>query len=357
MCDLSFVIEDQNITISTNGLPNHDFESTLGCCATAQSMSYTIPLTPTDDPNCNPTVSSDGCVMAAIRGSIAFTVTGVAIYGPEDGPGGDAVALEEGAYQQEEGEQPVDLGVCHGHSGPGGEYHYHADANCIHWHAAEGETMYDYNLDSQRTLNTHSKIVGFAFDGNSIYGYTGWNEDGDVVEMTSSYRLKDGADGSGGIDDYEYIQDLGTLDACNGIFSATPDWPEGIYHYHTTMINGEGGIGFPYFINCYGSELPSDDDGDDPDCSGHGETWGPGIGPPPPGCENGPPPSGDQSVEKGVFSVPWLKSLPPNSGTILLSVLVMASVTRFAFKESAFDSNAQGQAGRVREYRSDLARA
>jgi hypothetical protein len=52
-----------------------------------------------------------------------------------------------------------------------------------------------------------------------------------------------------------------------------------------------------------------------------------------------------------------LKSLPPNSGTILLSVLVMASVTRFAFKESAFDSNAQGQAGRVREYRSDLARA
>ena len=360
MCNLSFVIEDQNITISTNGLPNHDFESSIGCCATAQSMSYTIPLTPTDDPNCNPTVSSDGCVMAAIRGSIAFTVTGVAIYGPEDGPGGDAVALEEGAYEQEEGEQPVDLGVCHGHSGPGGEYHYHADANCIHWHAAEGETMYDYNLDSQRTLNTHSKIVGFAFDGNSIYGFTGWNENGEVVEMTSSYRLKDGADGSGGIDDYEYIQDLGTLDACNGIFSVTPDWPEGIYHYHTTMINGEGGIGFPYFINCYGGELPSGDgDGDDP-CAGgppDGDVWGPGIGPPPEDCDAGPPPGGDQSVEKGIFSVPWLKSLPPNSGMILLSMLVMASVARFAFKGSAFDSSAQGQVGRVREYRSALARA
>ncbi|MBT5639017.1 MAG: hypothetical protein HOJ39_01390, partial [Euryarchaeota archaeon] len=31
-CHLSFVIDDGNITISTNGLPNHDFESTLGCC-------------------------------------------------------------------------------------------------------------------------------------------------------------------------------------------------------------------------------------------------------------------------------------------------------------------------------------
>ena len=346
-CDLSFVIEDGNITINTNGLPNHDFESTLGCCASAQSDTYTIPLTPIDDSDCNPSVSSDGCVMAPIRGTIAFTVTGVAIYGPEDGPGGDAVALEEGAYEQEEGEQQVDLGVCHGHSGPGGVYHYHADANCIHWHVEEGETMYDYNLDSQRTLSTHSKIVGFAFDGYSIYGYTGWNDEGDVVEMTSSYRLKDGADGSGGIDDYEYVQGLGTLDACNGISSATPDWPEGIYHYHTTMFNGEGGIGFPYFINCYAGELPSSDDGGDDDdpCAGHGETWGPGIGPPPDGCAGGP---GGQSSEGGLIAIPW-SSYPPNIGLIIISVLIMTGIYRFS-RESAFDSNALDQADIVHEY-------
>ena len=53
--------------------------------------------------------------------------------------------------------------------------------------------MYDYNLESRRNLSTHSKIVGFALDGYSIYGYTGWNDDGEVVEMTSSYRLKEGA--------------------------------------------------------------------------------------------------------------------------------------------------------------------
>ena len=31
----------------------------------------------------------------------------------------------------------------------------------------------------------------------------------------------------------------------------TPDAPEGIYHYHTTLTNGEGDLGFPYFVLYY----------------------------------------------------------------------------------------------------------
>ncbi|MBT5639511.1 MAG: YHYH protein, partial [Euryarchaeota archaeon] len=189
----------------------------------------------------------------------------------------------------------------------------------------------------------------FALDGYSIYGYTGWNDEGEVVEMTSSYQLKDGADGSGGINDYEYIQGLGTLDACNGIFSETPDWPEGVYHYHTTMFNGDGGIGFPYFINCYAGELPSGDDSGDDDedpCAGHGETWGPGIGPPPDGCGGGPP--GGQSSEGGLIAIPW-SSNPPNIGLIIISVLMMAVIYRYS-RESAFGSSALNQADKVREY-------
>ncbi len=50
----------------------------------------------------------------------------------EEGPGGDAVALEHGYFVEDR--QAVDLGVCGGHSGPGGEYHYHYDSNCMHWH-------------------------------------------------------------------------------------------------------------------------------------------------------------------------------------------------------------------------------
>ena len=63
----------------------------------------------------------------------------------------------------------------------------------------------------------------------------------------------------------------------------------GIYHYHSTMMNGEGDMGFPYFLLCYHGETFLDEEGGgEVDCSGHGETWGPGIGPPSPGCGGGP---------------------------------------------------------------------
>ena len=50
-------------------------------------------------------------------------------------------------------------------------------------------------------------------------------------------------------------------------------------------------MGFPYFLLCYHGETFLDEGGggDGPDCSGHGETWGPGIGPPPEGCGGGGP--------------------------------------------------------------------
>ena len=320
VCDVSYVIEDGNITISTNGLPNHDFHSGPGCCASQQDSAWVIPLEPTNDSMCNPSVSSDGCTMAPDRGAIAFAVNGVAIYGPEDGPGGDAVAGHEGAY--EEDRQEIWLGLCLGHSGPGGEYHYHADGNCIHWHPEGEQTWLNYSIESSRTVTEHSPIIGFALDGYSIYGFVGWDEDEEVSEMTSSYRLKDGETGYNGIDDYEYVAELGDLDSCNGHYAATPDWPEGIYHYHSTWENGEGGIGFPYFINCYRGELSSG--GEDDPCAGHGETWGPGIGPPPDDCNPGPPPGGQSTEGLSLIALPS-EIIPPNGGSII-AMLAMAVI-------------------------------
>ena len=320
VCDVSYIIEDGNITISTNGLPNHDFHSGPGCCASQQDSAWVIPLDPTNDSMCNPSVSSDGCTMAPDRGAIAFAVNGVAIYGPEDGPGGDAVAGHEGAY--EEDRQEIWLGLCLGHSGPGGEYHYHADGNCIHWHPEGEQTWLNYSIESSRTVTEHSPIIGFALDGYSIYGFVGWDEDEEVSEMTSSYRLKDGETGYNGIDDYEYVAELGDLDSCNGHYAATPDWPEGIYHYHSTWENGEGGIGFPYFINCYRGELSSG--GEDDPCAGHGETWGPGIGPPPDDCNPGPPPGGQSTEGLSLIALPS-EIIPPNGGSII-TMLAMAVI-------------------------------
>ena len=330
ICELEFEYNETHIVIQANGIPAHDLESGPGCCTASQDHVWTIPLEPTNNSDCTPSISSEGCEMAPIRGAVAFAVNGVPIFGPEDGPGGDAVAGQEGQY--EEDRQHVWLGLCHGHSGPGGEYHYHADANCVHWHPDEEQSWRDYSLESSRTINEHSGIVGFAFDGYPIYGFVGWGENGEVTEMTSSYRLKEGETGYNGIEDYEYIAGMGDLDSCNGQYGSTPDFPDGIYHYHSTWANGEGDLGFPYFILCYrgiveNSNYDSQENGgDDTDCSGYGETWGPGIGPPPEGCGGGGPGGGQgQSSESGIIAIPWLKN-PPDSGAILLTLMMMAVV-------------------------------
>ena len=238
-CSVSVNILEDTIIISATGIPNHDFESTNGCCATEQQELWYIPRFPSD------AINRD-YEYAPVRGATAFTVTGVAIYGPEDGPGGDAVAHELGLY--EEDRQPIDLGICGGHSGPGGQYHYHYDANCMHWHADTSSTNYMFeDVDS----SVHSPILGFAFDGYAIYGSYGWDTNFEVKEMKSSYQLVDGATGYGGISDYVYVAGLGDLDQCNGHITSTPHSVEPVYHYHSTIHNGANAHGFPYFPLCY----------------------------------------------------------------------------------------------------------
>ena len=302
-CSVSITMNETHITIMANGLPDHDFESTLACseandCTRAQNYEWIIPRSPTnetsgghDATNCPEANGDYECAPAL--GDVAIAINGVPFYGPEDGPGGDAVAAQHGMY--EEDRQNVELGVCHGHSAQGGTFHYHADANCLHWHPEDGETILDYDISTpaavaQNTANgSHSAVIGVAMDGYPIYGLWGYDDQMNVVEMKSSYKLKEGETGYNGIDDYVYDQGLGHLDVCNGHFGPTPDFPDGIYHYHSTMMNGEGEMGFPYFLLCYHGEtfLNEGGGGDDPDCSGHGETWGPGIGPPPEGCGGG----------------------------------------------------------------------
>jgi hypothetical protein len=296
-------------------LPNHDFESTLACsqagdCAVAQSYTWSIPRSPANDTtgghnsaDCPEANGDYECAPA--RGAVALSINGVPIYGPEDGPGGDAVAAEHGAYNEDR--QPIELGICHGHAAQGGTYHYHADGNCMHWHPEAGESIendYDESTIQAVAQNTydgnHSKVIGVAYDGYPIYGFWGYDDNMNVVEMKSSYQLKNGQTGYNGIDDYQYTEGLGHLDVCNGHFGPTPDFPQGIYHYHTTMQNGDGDMGFPYFLICYHGEADMSSDagggqGGGGDCDGFGETWGPGIGPPPAGCEGGQGGQGGQS--------------------------------------------------------------
>ena len=282
-CSVTISSDGVYMTISTPGIANHDMEGGTAGNIVAQDFDWKLPLTPTNNTNCNPSVSIDGCDIAPDRGPVAVAVNGVPFYGPEDGPGGDAVAHEIGIYDEDR--QEIDLGICGAHTGPGG-YHYHFDGNCMHWHNETNEHS-DYEF-SKINNSTHSPIIGFAFDGYPIYGSYG-HVDGDVTLMRSNYILKENSGmGYNGIDDYEYSPDNGGhLDACNGRFSPTPEFPDGIYHYYSTMPvmgdNPNANNAFPYFINCYrgisetsnkdggaldrggeepGQNGPPDDDGD-----------------------------------------------------------------------------------------------
>ena len=241
-CVVSIEYNSDNMLITSNGIPNHKFESGLGEPTSTQNYKWIIPLNP---------VANETVVMAPERGPVAITVTGVPLYGPEEGPGGDAVALHHGYFVEDR--QPIELGICGGHSGPGGTYHYHFDANCMHWHSGSSnqwKNILDWNTDLIDDTK-HSPVIGFAFDGFVIYGPFGYDKDGILVEMTSSYQLRPDQNGYGGIDDWEYIEGLGHLDECNGILSLVPESQEPIYHYHSTQKNGAGQIGFPYFLLCY----------------------------------------------------------------------------------------------------------
>ena len=117
---------------------------------------------------------------------------------------------------------------------------------------------------------THSPILGFAYDGNPIYGPFAYENPLDasssIIRMTSSYIKKtsrvDGPSTSTYplgtfIDDYEYRHRSGSLDQNNGRFCVTPDFPNGTYAYFLTIDSSQNPI-YPYITGENYYSLPVD---------------------------------------------------------------------------------------------------
>ena len=116
-----------------------------------------------------------------------------------------------------------------------------------------GEILYgkpDLKLvNSQETVFTdHSPIIGWAYDGNPIYGPYGYsNNDGGLVTlMKSSYRLNTSRVNGPPVstfplgffvEDFTYYEnaDESYLDKNNGRFCITPEYPNGTYAYFVTI--------------------------------------------------------------------------------------------------------------------------
>jgi hypothetical protein len=142
-------------------------------------------------------------------------------------------------------------------------------------------SVYGYSEDLANVfddnLNTnHSNIIGWAFDGNPIYGPYGYTDGDDIQSgislITPSYSL----DTSSVVDrpststfapgffieDYKF-NDSGNLDVHNGRFCKTPEFPNGTYAYFagvtTSNVVNKLVPQYPYFVgNNFKSELDED---------------------------------------------------------------------------------------------------
>lgn len=242
-----------DVYVSCTCIPGYDIGPWVGQPNVPANQNFCFKITRNPQQNTGtPTKVGLGHVGVWTNGVSAFNVSDAQSYNNQG-------VWNRNAYYWE----GVGFDDCLGHPQQNGEYHHHVNPRCL----------YD-DLDDTK----HSPIIGWAFDGFPIYGayaYTNTNGTGAIKRMETSYRLRnisqrttlpDGSTASsagpavGGqyplgayMEDYEYVQGLGDLDANNGRFCVTPEYPNGIYAYFVT-IDANINPAYPYTLgtNYYG---------------------------------------------------------------------------------------------------------
>ena len=197
-------------------------------------------------------------------GSCGLWKDGVGIYNPNDGNSfNNAGVWYRNAYYWE----GISFDQCNGHADQRGNYHNHVNPVC----------MSGYNAtDSSK----HSPLIGFFFDSYPIYGPFGYSSANDSTSairriktgyslrnMTTRITLPSGATASSPGPDvnstypigsflYDYIWSAttGDLDASNGRWCVTPEYPSGTYAYFISQ-DDSGNAVYPFIIgpNYYGA--------------------------------------------------------------------------------------------------------
>jgi hypothetical protein len=257
----SWSSDGTNRMLIGNGIPNHEvgtFPNTNNPNSISEqnvSKSFTL---------CPSIIYESGLELVGPAMAIAYALNSVkfdpATAGRCNDAGECSLARGEGNWNIEAlGHETFDFGddMNHAHVQPNGAYHYHGIP----------ELLIDF-LGDQDGMT----LVGWASDGFPVYARYGYadpeNSQSQLKALTTSYRLKSQPDENrpntltailGGpnansninkpipmgafTQDYEYVEGLGDLDECNGIFGVTPEFPDGIYYYVVTDD-------FPFFTRC-----------------------------------------------------------------------------------------------------------
>lgn len=160
------------------------------------------------------------------------------------------------------------------HVQPTGAYHYHAMPTGL--------------LEKLSAQRDGPVQLGWAADGFPLYAPYGFK----TGELKASFRVKSGTrpSGPGGpydgtyVQDYEFVEGLGDLDACNGTTAATSEFPDGTYLYVLTNS-------YPFIPRCWtATPDPSFARGPGGGQGGQGGQGGSMRGPGGGGTGMGPPP-------------------------------------------------------------------
>lgn len=236
------------------------------------------------------------------NGTIGFFVDGVAMFDSRDAHYWNGTTDDVGGTGNWNREAYVNEGdtfdPAYAHQENTGTYHYHANPVALRYLLGD---HVDYNpvtqtySESTNPVTAHSPVLGWVADGFPIYGPYGYanttNPASGIRRMSTGYHLRNGSMGtdnlatvgrtslpawatriysSGGVatgpavsstyplgrymEDNAYLGDLGyvqgqdfDLDAFNGRYCVTPEFPKGTYAYFVS-IAADGTPVFPYNI-------------------------------------------------------------------------------------------------------------
>ena len=238
------------VRLRSNGIPNHSRPkyyavpkqgAELGAITAANSEVAADPITAQSyDYKITTSPKKITKTTAAPLGSIGMMISGAVLFNPYEGDGTTVAQANNFSLTAPDGSVASFIDTCNGHSTPamgngGGQYHYHALPGCV-----------------SKTVDTStgpSHIIGVAFDGFPIYGKRDIN--GKIISASK-------------------------LDKCNGITSATPEFPNGIYHYVLPGTNNATSS-----IRCFHGKVDSSLITRMPNMGGPPGGGPPGGGPPP----------------------------------------------------------------------------
>jgi hypothetical protein len=254
---ISVTCTSSQLKVTSNGMISFAYDPKTPNGLSSQEWSWAVALNPVKAKSITP--------INTVMGTIGFTVSGLPIYGPTEGPVPADSAFGDPVYNK-----LVD--VCGGHTGYKSDYHHHA-----------------ITMEQQCNLSKQT-ILGYALDGFPIYSTLGCLDTKctKTAIMKSGY-LKTGNPKTNTWSAYTYKKSTSNtvLDSCNG-----RKQPDGTYGYHATTD-------FPYLIGCLTGTAaltsgkaaePMPPMGGQGPADGKPPVGGPPAGGPPP--KDGPPPKG-----------------------------------------------------------------